>query len=73
MKQGIFSSMLKAKVYKLNLNIWKFLGWGNIVKVYGDVQEVDLYVGMLMEEPVPGMDLWTILVPFCCPVPISRG
>ena len=39
-----------------NFNSFYFQGWGNIVKVYGDVQEVDLYVGMLMEEPVPGMD-----------------
>ena len=29
-------------------------GWSNIVKLYGSVTEVDLYVGMLMEEPVPG-------------------
>ena len=46
MQQGRFRSLYKgAKMKK---------GWSNIVKLYGSVAEVDLYVGMLMEEPVPG-------------------
>ena len=33
-------------------------GWSNIVRAYGGKQdEVDLYIGMLMEEPVPGSKL----------------
>jgi len=33
-------------------------GWGNIVRAYGGKQdEVDLYIGMMMEEPVPGSKL----------------
>jgi hypothetical protein len=49
MQQGRFRSLYRGAKMKT--------GWGNIVKIYGDVQEVDLYVGMLMEEPVPGSKL----------------
>ena len=46
MQQGRFRTLYQgAKMKK---------GWGNIVRLYGSVTEVDLYVGMLMEEPVPG-------------------
>jgi peroxidase len=49
MQQGRFRLLYKgAKMKK---------GWSNIVKLYGSVSEVDLYVGMLMEEPVFGSKL----------------
>ena len=33
-------------------------GWGNVVRAFnGKQDEVDLYIGMLMEEPVPGSKL----------------